>query len=679
MPIQYDEVDLKGDQQAFLDSLTEEERDWQNHHTWVPTSPAVMVWANRYDITQMVGKITWSGQKSEVSRKLVVDIVHDDNYHMPKFTVEMHDVIQLFLDDDEVFRGYVVDVQRSLNDKSISYTCYDAGFFLLKSKGKYKFSGETPDAVVKKVCADLEIPVDQVEPGEPYTRIHDQDTFYDIIMTGYTITSGINGKQYYLRFDKGALSVLKKGKQVYRYMLTAKRDITAAQFTSSSVNAINRVKAYDESGTEVGTFALDNADDFPGILQAVYKAENGADTTTAAKALLKDIELTASIEGFGVVECTTGHAVVVAEPTTGLDGLFYIDGDNHVFANGIHTMSLDLAFENLMDQVNAGQTEETSTMESLGIGGDSVQERVWNYLRAKGFSAAATAGIMGNIERESGFNPRIEEYGNAVGYGLCQWSYERRTNLINWCKNNGRDYTTVSGQLDYLMYELEGGDTTCVALMAKYGGLNGFKKMTSVEKATTVFQECFERAGAVYLQERIQFAYKYYNKWKNYTTIPTSSGSTAGANGMASSAVMGVHAGKYGLAYPVPNCTGISAFTYPGHTNHARDFQPPGNAWGTPIVSVLDGVVQTAGYHWSYGNNVYIDHGNGWMSRYAHLQSLNVRAGQGVKKGQVVGGCGSTGDSTGLHLHMELHTPWGWADPGPFFSSYGYCYLTGNE
>ncbi|MDO4922753.1 MAG: M23 family metallopeptidase [Peptococcaceae bacterium] len=142
---------------------------------------------------------------------------------------------------------------------------------------------------------------------------------------------------------------------------------------------------------------------------------------------------------------------------------------------------------------------------------------------------------------------------------------------------------------------------------------------------------------------------------------------------------MGVHAGKYGLAYPVPNCTGISAFTYPGHTNHARDFQPPGNAWGTPIVSVLDGVVQTAGYHWSYGNNVYIDHGNGWMSRYAHLQSLNVRAGQGVKKGQVVGGCGSTGDSTGLHLHMELHTPWGWADPGPFFSSYGYCYLTGSE
>ncbi len=431
MPIQYDEVDLKGDQQAFLDSLTEEERDWQNHHTWVPTSPEVMVWANRYDITQMVGKITWSGQKDEVSRKLVVDIVHDDNYHMPKFTVEMHDVIQLFLNDDEVFRGYVVDVQRSLNDKSISYTCYDAGFFLLKSKGKYKFSGETPDAVVKKVCADLEIPVDQVEPGEPYTRIHDQDTFYDIIMTGYTITSGINGKQYYLRFDKGALSVLEKGKQVYRYMLTAKRDITSAQFSSSSVNAINRVKAYDESGTEVGTFALDNANDFPGILQAVYKAENGVDTTTAAKALLKDIELTASIEGFGVVECTTGHAVVVAEPTTGLDGLFYIDGDNHVIANGIHTMSLDLAFENLMDQVNAGQTEETSTMESLGIGGDSVQERVWNYLRAKGFSAAATAGIMGNIERESGFNPRIEEYGNAVGYGLCQWSYERRTNLIN--------------------------------------------------------------------------------------------------------------------------------------------------------------------------------------------------------------------------------------------------------
>lgn len=692
MAYQYDRVDLEGSQKDYLDSLTEQEKNWEKEHNYVPVSEDILVYCNHFDITQLVTEVTWSGSKSDVARELDIDIVSDDNYYMPDFSVDMHDLIQFFLNGVEVFRGYVMDVDRSLTDRTISYTCYDAGIFLTKSKGKYKFYGETPDNVVRTVCKDFDIPVRETQEGVSYQRIHDNDSIYDIIMTGYTLTSQSNGKQYYLSFDKGALSVLEKGKIVNKYMLSSEREITDATLGASSLNAVNRVKAYDSSGIEVGTFKLDSDYDFPGVLQAVYKQSNGETVEAAAKALLEDVEITASIEGLGVSDCVTGRAVVVSEPTTGLEGLFYIDSDTHTFRNGLHLMSLDLAFENVMDQVLAGSIEQTSTSEALGISGNTVQERVWNYLRAKGFSAAATAGIMGNIEVESGFDATIEEIGNAIGYGLCQWSYERRTNLVTWCKNNGRDYTTVEGQLDYLIYELEEGDTTCISLMNQYcGGLNGFKQLTDVSWATQVFQICFERAGIPNMSKRISAAQGFYNKWKNYTKIPppqtttssgTVSGSTAGASSSANTSVMQVYAGLYGLAWPMPNARNISAYTYYGHTNHARDFQPPTAKWGTPVVSVLDGVVKAAGNgveHWTYGNSVYIDHGSGWMSRYAHLNSINVRAGQSVKKGQVIGGCGSTGNSSGLHLHMELHSPWGWVDPGPYYSQYGYCWLTGSE
>lgn len=76
--------------------------------------------------------------------------------------------------------------------------------------------------------------------------------------------------------------------------------------------------------------------------------------------------------------------------------------------------------------------------------------------------------------------------------------------------------------------------------------------------------------------------------------------------------------------------------------------------FGTPIYSSENGTVLEAQYHWSYGNYILIDHGNGLRTRYAHLQSMHVSPGQMVGKGQQIGGMGSTGSSTGSHLHYEV-------------------------
>ncbi len=77
-------------------------------------------------------------------------------------------------------------------------------------------------------------------------------------------------------------------------------------------------------------------------------------------------------------------------------------------------------------------------------------------------------------------------------------------------------------------------------------------------------------------------------------------------------------------------------------------------ALSTPIYSTAPGIVSFTGVRSGYGNTIEIDHGNGFKTRYAHLQKIGVRVGERVAVGQRIGGMGSTGRSTGSHLHYEV-------------------------
>lgn len=77
-------------------------------------------------------------------------------------------------------------------------------------------------------------------------------------------------------------------------------------------------------------------------------------------------------------------------------------------------------------------------------------------------------------------------------------------------------------------------------------------------------------------------------------------------------------------------------------------------AVGIPIYAAGDGVVQRAGYTSGYGNLVELNHGYGYTTRYGHLSAVNVTEGQRVQRGQLIGALGSSGKSTGPHLHYEV-------------------------
>ncbi|EFF64943.1 peptidase, M23 family [Turicibacter sanguinis PC909] len=77
---------------------------------------------------------------------------------------------------------------------------------------------------------------------------------------------------------------------------------------------------------------------------------------------------------------------------------------------------------------------------------------------------------------------------------------------------------------------------------------------------------------------------------------------------------------------------------------------------GQSVYAADNGVVVSASYNAAYGNVILINHKNGYYTRYAHLNSMNVKAGDIVEAGQLIGGAGNTGNSTGTHLHFEIRT-----------------------
>jgi murein DD-endopeptidase MepM/ murein hydrolase activator NlpD len=111
--------------------------------------------------------------------------------------------------------------------------------------------------------------------------------------------------------------------------------------------------------------------------------------------------------------------------------------------------------------------------------------------------------------------------------------------------------------------------------------------------------------------------------------------------------VMPVNAKWYssGFGSRIDPFTGRSAF------HEGVDFIA---ATGTPIVAAANGVVVYSDYHAEYGNMIDVDHGNDLVSRYAHASKRMVKVGQIVVRGQKIAEVGSTGRSTGPHLHFEV-------------------------
>lgn len=193
-------------------------------------------------------------------------------------------------------------------------------------------------------------------------------------------------------------------------------------------------------------------------------------------------------------------------------------------------------------------TKLRSKFKKIGFGkgtSEEIEKKVWSSLRGAGLTEEQVAGAMGNIKHESGFNPSIVERGTGVGFGLCQWSYDRRKQLEKYAKSVGRNASDVEVQIAFLIAEMTpGGGANGYAKYqfmqssSSYDGksypADAFRTATDVETATRAFCFCFERPNANYshIDRRITSAKEYYKKYTGTeaTSIGNSSSSSASSN-----------------------------------------------------------------------------------------------------------------------------------------------------
>jgi murein DD-endopeptidase MepM/ murein hydrolase activator NlpD len=147
-----------------------------------------------------------------------------------------------------------------------------------------------------------------------------------------------------------------------------------------------------------------------------------------------------------------------------------------------------------------------------------------------------------------------------------------------------------------------------------------------------------------------------YKQW----LIPTIARGRSGTTGVAGSVCNGGPVGSGAFIWPAGNHFLSGNDYYAGHLG--IDIAA---GEGAPIYAADAGVVVKAsgGYNGGYGNVIMIDHGNGFATLYGHLSQINVSVCQGVGAGTLIGLAGSTGNSTGAHLHFEVRLNGGFINP----------------
>ncbi|MFM9413346.1 phage tail tip lysozyme [Peptococcus simiae] len=445
----------------------------------------------------------------------------------------------LFCDEDPVFVGWIFTKSRG-DLKTIDCVAYDQIRYL-KYKDTIQYDSKSYGDLVKMVAGDHNLQVGEVaETGVKMSRTEEDVELYDIFDKAYQNTLIEGGEAFVLYDNVGKLTLKNIKDMVYRGKVFDAKAMQAWEYTNTiDEGTYNRVKitVKDDAAGQAETLVAENPEHIKdwGVLQ-FHAVSNEPKELIKMKAddVLKKVDRPVrklALKGvLGDIAIRGGSVIYVNLPLGDMQAsaAFWVESVTHTIRGNSHLMDMEIQNEDFLPAIDVSgvfKNEQKQAADGgLGDGtfhalpGNTNAERIWNAFRKMGYSAAATAGIMGNIWRESGFNPTIAETGNTGhGRGLCQWDVRNRwQNLIQWASAKGLDYRSIEAQCGFVDYELKSGGLAY--WLNKHGSLEQFKQARDPAWAVAWFYDVFERGlrRDSDIAKSTPVAQRYFNQWKNY-------------------------------------------------------------------------------------------------------------------------------------------------------------------
>ena len=349
------------------------------------------------DITDIVSTITWSGSAYSAARSVEFTLLNpagDKHFSIP--TPSLGDVIKLYDDSKLLFYGKLIRRSRTGEAGTASFLAYDLLWYLLKNKGTYKFKKKKPEQIARLICKDLKIKTKNIaKTNVIIPKIFFQNReYYNIILAAYTKAKKKKGIKYQPIMQGQHFSVIKKG-ALLDLEIYQNEGITESSYEESLESMVNKVAIYNSKNKKIGTVSNKNWVKAYGALQESISVDKG-NGKRQAKNTLAGIDKTASITAIGDLRCLAGYGLKIHDTDTGLNGTFWIENDTHTFENGIHMMTLELAFKNVMETASGDSESKSSSSSSTTTTSSGI-------LNGKKVPALFTAYYPSNSKMEGGF------------------------------------------------------------------------------------------------------------------------------------------------------------------------------------------------------------------------------------------------------------------------------------
>lgn len=413
------------------------------------------------DITDLVISVVIEGDYKQGARKLTCNYVASSvDKSVPIAEFNEFDFINFYQDGKLIFMGTIYEISKDSSNNSISFYAYDEGVRTLKIKTAYVFNNKSINHIMDSIIQYFNIPCKSyIKSDFKITKTFIGKTLYEIIMTIYTELSKVTGKKYMLEWtNEGKMQVVEKGKIVLNITFEEGNNLINSSYAINLDNIINSVSILDENNNFVKEVKDEETIKQYGVFADVMKQSGTQDPTNEAKSMLKGVERTCSLSGFGDYTCITGRAVTVTDSYTELKGLFYIDSDRHTWSNGVYSIDLELNFKNIMNETDTSeQNTETQTEESLKdsvvTGGKTYPAEFTAYYPANDTMQGGFYDAMGNrldaskltcaCPKEVPFNTKIQVLNTGTD----------RDSLVYTCTDRGGAIKIVNGvyKIDLLM------------------------------------------------------------------------------------------------------------------------------------------------------------------------------------------------------------------------------------